>query len=345
MERSGNFNKQQHKMKDITKDVHVKAVIQRLDESKRDNKKGHSEHAVVRSYYKKDNWYNTAYKPVCDSSAFLEQIQSVAESEQPVFIKVEIFSGKGLNNSKPISTVKIDVNPQEDTTGENKELLELKEKVAALGTTGGDDFKHQFELQLKEIEHQNAIANLKRDHQDELREKDRAIDKLNDEIAHYKEEVDDAVNELNGLVNKEKQENSIHIIGARVLEKFARTNTGFISAITDLKPEDLEKIWADKDKQEIEDKQPQGNSSFSFDDADEFADLDEEHKEGITAAIAFLKRLDKDEFVMVYQVLHLLNNEEGKLNVDMAKNFLSILQRLWKEAKENAKEKPESAAS
>lgn len=318
------------------------------------------EEAHVIEYHKNGVWSKTMYKPRAGRGEFEDTLDKLLTSYDPTGVKIILHPGQNYAKDKIILKKTFWLTEggeapegEEETNNPGQSVIDpkqmqeellgkLEERIAPLlqekGNSGDQKYaimRLGFDMQLKEIQHKQDIANLQNSHTIAVNELNREIEDLKDYIVDLEEEIEEQDGELGGLkkeVEKKKEMPGYVELGATILGKgivqVLKKNPGILDKTLGITPDVQNKMWSEMG----EDTSSNGSSggggsenSFEAVSDNDFEGLDEQQVKGIKNIIEVMKSMNLDNFKKIWYFFDIITNENGSVNDEYLEQVYAAL--------------------
>jgi len=317
-------------------------------------KQRYPEHYVIDKIFKNGRWEPMAQLPAMGKDNFEKRLLQIITTRNPDGLHIDIYSGKTsspiidftaflTDDEKAVDTMKESAKSEAAVLGlVEAKLQSWENKLEESKNSGGsspESIQHKFEIQIMDLKHNQKIDSLTRDFQAQLNDKDREIEGLNDYIDELENQLDEQDAELGSVADKlvEKQKTpAIQTVLTAAIEKGITgvlvSNPKILTKGFGMTDEAVKEIVAEmqKDQGKIEEKKPDGDSSFSeaSNTTDEYAGFAKEHAEVLQGVHNFAKSLPIEQFKKMYEVVYFMFNEDNTFNEENAKKMIAHIHTL-----------------
>lgn len=318
-----------------------------LEQSEKDTSgNGKDLYAFVKSFYHSGTWQVLPTTPV-KSKNFEKSLKSVLE-KSPDAIKIIFCESPGGTKGKREFEVKISgkeiIEPEKGESAMLGELNDMKQTLAEIKKMPAlkpDNTPNTDVLVMqKEFEHKMTMLEVNSRHRDEINQKNRTIEKLEEKIEELESEIEEYENDLKmgesqlgdlqqKLESKEEKESSLQFLITKSLEKAGKnlltTHTATAGALLGVDEKIIKEALAKDERfqKEIENKTSESESSTSFSEA---KNREPEHQKGYEEMVKLFDELPIEQFKYVYHLMSKIQNPDGSINTELTAKLIGMAQ-------------------
>ena len=317
--------------------------FQMSSEQKKRTVSVNAEVSRISDYYKDNRWNATSYISKPGRKEFEASLMRVVETRNPDAIKVKVFPSQRELTCRLEKTIWLNQDAFSDTADKQQTsqvnglgaietaIEQLKNQFAettrAAGATTMDWNTQQQIMQLqhadmlKDIKHEREIDNLKRDHEEKIRQYQQELDNRDERIEELEEELADVEENLDGVEEKieaAKNPSWIDLAGkaiSRAAENLAKENTKLVSNVLGMTEDELSSYFKDKDNKQIATETSSNNASYSTaETVDSFAHLSDDKRRYAESFLAMVEVMTIEDLKILVTIVQQATNEDGSIN-------------------------------
>lgn len=317
--------------------------FQMTSEQKKRTLSVNAEVSRISDYYKDNRWNATSYISKPGRKEFEASLMRVVETRNPDAIKVKVFPSQRELTCRLEKTIWLNQDAFSDTADKQQTsqvnglgaietaIEQLKNQFAettrAAGATTMDWNTQQQIMQLqhadmlKDIKHEREIDNLKRDHEEKIRQYQQELDNRDERIEELEEELADVEENLDGVEEKieaAKNPSWIDLAGkaiSRAAENLAKENTKLVSNVLGMTEDELSSYFKDKDNKQIATETSSNNASYSTaETVDSFAHLSDDKRRYAESFLAMVEVMTIEDLKILVTIVQQATNEDGSIN-------------------------------
>jgi hypothetical protein len=292
----------------------------------------YGDHAVISSYYKDRQWWNTPNVPKEGEKAFVKSLENIINTRNPDAIHVDIYKGKGgrskgpdfsqdfyltenVEEIKPLSAPEVPARIELGSVIEqfDKKLENLKISNPETGASAIELMKIGFERELDKIRAESEKKEIIHKYEGELKDLRNIVAQKDSEINELQSELEEMEGELGGVDENKAPAWMDHPL----MQQGSRLLSGLMEKFVFQQPDRTALAGGGQ--------APATPSATLEEEPERYPGLEPAHQEGIENLSDFFARLTLQDFREVFILLASLQHADGSLNREKLQQLTAFL--------------------